>query len=137
MGWSVAREIGLTHHRTHYSIKGYTLVTPLSGDSTYLLNMQGCVVHRWQYETIAPQFAKLLPNGNLAVLGTDKSLLPPGPNESGTGNAMPPLDRHVRRLGGNASTLLEMDWDGNIEKIKDRRITTKELTNNGIKKFNK
>ena len=33
--------------------------------------------------------------------------------------------------------LLSMDWDSNIEKIKDRRITTKELTNNGIKKFNK
>ena len=33
--------------------------------------------------------------------------------------------------------LLSMDWDSNIEKIKDRRINTKELTNDGIKKFNK
>lgn len=110
MGWSVARPIGLTHHRKEYSIKGYTLITPLAGYSTYLLDMQGRIVHEWKHNFIQPQFAKLLPNGNLAVLGTHKSLLlPPNavPNSPSSS-----LEAHVRRQGGAASTLQELDWDG-------------------------
>tara|TARA_Y100000590_G_scaffold443470_1_gene572963 strand:+ start:29 stop:1198 length:1170 start_codon:yes stop_codon:yes gene_type:complete len=112
MGWSVVRPTGLTHHRKEYSIKGYTLITPLAGYATYLLDMQGHIVHEWKHNFILPLFAKLLPNGNLMVIGTHKSLSPPHqPSSERTSHS---LGNHVRQLGGAASTLQELDWDGNL-----------------------
>ena len=49
MGWSTYRKPGLTHHYSARSWKGYTLVTATAGDATYLLSMDGQIVHRWYY----------------------------------------------------------------------------------------
>jgi hypothetical protein len=44
---------------------GYTLVFPLSSTKTYLIDMQGRVVHTWQSKYMAGQEAYLLENGHL------------------------------------------------------------------------
>jgi hypothetical protein len=110
MGWSPYRSMGLTHHEAAQSFKGYTLVTPTGSDSAYLLGMDGRIVHRWRFTTIRPGYGKLLPNGNLLMRGVDVALPPPPPPDA------PPLpfEQQVRRLGANATHLLEVDWDGNV-----------------------
>ena len=40
MGWSLFRPTGLTHRNADFS-GGYTLVTPIGGDATYLLDEDG------------------------------------------------------------------------------------------------
>ena len=112
MGWSINRPTGLTYHRPQQSVKGYTLVTPQGGDSTYLLDMDGRIVHRWRFEGIRPGYGRLLPNGNLLLRGVDAST-PPPPRDEPT-KPPPPFERHVRRLGGNATQLWEVDWDGEL-----------------------
>jgi hypothetical protein len=47
------------------ALQGYTLVFPLSSTKTYLVDMQGRVVHQWQSKYMAGQDAYLLENGNL------------------------------------------------------------------------
>jgi hypothetical protein len=112
MGWSAYRATGLTHHQPTQTFKGYTLVTPAGGDATYLLDMDGRIVHRWRLTGIRPFYSRLLPNGNLLTLGTDLNL--PPPPQTPFDQPPPPFSQHVRRLGGNGSTLQERDWDGNV-----------------------
>ena len=114
MGFSAVRPTGLTWHVPQRSIKGYTLITPMNGTSTYLLDMDGRVVHRWEFDAtqIKPGYAKLLPNGRLLMRATDARLPRPPSAEEFT-KPPPPLEDHVRRLGGNGRLLLEFDWDGN------------------------
>ena len=45
MGWSVNRPTGFTYHRTGLSTKGYTLFTPHGDHKTYLIGMDGQIVH--------------------------------------------------------------------------------------------
>ena len=107
MGWSPFRPTGLTFHQPSKSLKGYTLITPINDDSTYLLDIAGRVVHRWTYTDIRPFYARLLENGNLLTLGTDKSVVvPPAPTTT------PAFEAAIRRIGGNGTHLVELDWDG-------------------------
>ena len=55
----------LIYHDKNKSFKGYTLFAPMPGDATYLIDMEGNVVHTWK----KLQNPKLLENGNL--LGID------------------------------------------------------------------
>jgi len=110
MGWSQFRKTGLTHHERSKSIKGYTLVSPLSGDSTFLVDMDGLVVHRWRFEGFRVFKPELLPNGNLLMLCNDASIPVPTP-PPGT---VIPFEQNLRRLGGACTHLLEVDWDGNL-----------------------
>ncbi len=112
MGWSPYRKTGLTHHQPAHSCKGYTLLTPTGGDSTFLLDMDGRIVQRWRFSTIRPFYARLLENGRLLAFGTDSSLPPP---------ERPPFDQpqpewpaRARLLGGGGTHLLELDWDGAV-----------------------
>src|SRR4051794_4131591 len=111
MGWSPFRKLGLTYHMPSASAKGYTLVTPMGGDSSYLIDMDGRIVHRWRWTGLrAAIYAQLLPNGGLLAMGTDVATPPP----AGSGPAGDiPFEQHVRRIGGNANRLVEYDWDGN------------------------
>lgn len=111
MGWSSAQELGLTLHRPQDSYKGYTLIAPLGGDSVFLIDIDGRFVHRWRFDDFEPQSTMLLDNGNLFVLGLEQGLRPDDrPPEVG---ALPePFERIVRRLGGNASAVREVSWDG-------------------------
>ncbi|MGI9599388.1 MAG: aryl-sulfate sulfotransferase [Acidimicrobiales bacterium] len=112
MGWSVARPTGLTFHRPNLSTKGYTLVTPGSDRSAYLLDIDGRVVHRWTFDTIRPGYGRLLDNGNLLMSGSDPTL--PEPPEDEPTKPPLPFERHITRLGGYHTTLLEVDWDGEV-----------------------
>ena len=67
MGWSAKQGTGLTFHDPERSVTGYTLVTPMSGDGSYLIDIAGRIVHRWQFEDFVSGYAKLLPSGNLLV----------------------------------------------------------------------
>ncbi len=111
MGWSAFRQTGLTHHDAARSVKGYTLVTPISMNSTYLLDMSGQIAHAWHYPDFTGFYARLMPNGNLLLLATDRSLGPPPEVPERT---IPPFETTIRRIGGNATHLLELDWDGNV-----------------------
>lgn len=109
MGWSPFRKTGLTFHQPSGSVKGYTLLTPNNGDALYLIDMAGQIVHRWRVPSLRVFYGRLLPTGNLLVLGTDAALapveIPPG--------TVPPFETNIRRIGGNATHLMELDWDGN------------------------
>jgi len=111
MGWSTTQQFGLTHHRPQLSYKGYTLVVPLSGDSVFLVDLDGRFVHRWNFEGFVPGKSELLENGNLLVMGVDRALRPAGPPPE-IGEPAEPFETRVRRLGANASKLLEVTWDG-------------------------
>lgn len=111
MGYSAYRRTGLTHHHPQRSFKGYTVIAPQGGDSAYVLDMGGRIVHRWRFTDLKPFNARLLDNGNLAVLGTETKFGPQGPRVPGA--ALPAdLNERVRGFGGNASVLREVDWDG-------------------------
>ena len=112
MGWSVNRPTGLTFHRPGLSTKGYTLLTPHGDTSTYLIDIEGRIVHRWVFSHIKPGYGRLLNNGNLLMTGSDVNLPTPPPDEPT--KPPPPFEVHVTRLGGYHTTLVEMDWDGNI-----------------------
>ncbi|HYW86724.1 MAG TPA: hypothetical protein VFB50_03090, partial [Chloroflexota bacterium] len=112
MGWSAQRKTGLTVHTSARSFKGLTLLTPLGGEATLLLDMDGRVVHRWRQPGYRVFHAELLPSGNLLALVTDTALLPAP--ETPFDQPPPVFDRHVRRLGGNASHLRELDWDSRL-----------------------
>ncbi len=111
MGWSVNRPTGLTFHRPDRSTKGYTLLTPHGDTSAYLIDLQGRVVHRWTFTHIKPGYGRLLSNGNLLMTGEDVNLPKPPPDEPT--KPPPPFERHITRLGGYHTTLIEVDWDGN------------------------
>jgi hypothetical protein len=112
MGWSPFRKTGLTYHQPAQSYKGYTLITPSGGDASFLLDMDGRIVHTWRYRDIRPGYARLLPNGNLLARGVDRSLPPPQPVPPGS--PPPPFEQHVRRLGAASTHLQELDWEGNV-----------------------
>jgi hypothetical protein len=112
MGWSINRPTGLTFHRPGLSTKGYTLLTPHADTCTYLIDMAGRVVHRWKFTHVEPGYGRLLDNGNLLMTASDVNLPAPPPDEPT--KAPPPFAQHVTRLGGYHTTLVEMDWDGNV-----------------------
>ena len=111
MGYSAFRRTGLTHHHPQRSFKGYTVITPLGGNSTYVLDMGGRIVHRWRFDDIKPSYARLLDNGNLAVLAVDKKFLLEGARPPGAELPVE-LKARVRGFGGNATVLREVSWDG-------------------------
>jgi Arylsulfotransferase (ASST) len=110
MGWSSFRQTGLTYHDPSRSVKGYTIVTPNAGDATYLIDMSGQIAHSWRYPQLRGFYGRLLPSGNLLVLGTDSSVRPPDIPE----RTVPSFDANIRRIGGNATHLIELDWDSNV-----------------------
>jgi hypothetical protein len=88
VGFSPFRQTGLTHSDSR-SVGGYTLVTPIAGDSTFLLDDAGCVVHRWQPTGVQPGYGYLLPGSHLLLVGVSVSA-------------------STARLGA----LVELDWEG-------------------------
>ena len=109
MGWSAFRKTGLTHRGATAS-KGYTLVSPMTGSDTYLIDMSGQVVHRWRFEGFRLIYSRLLPNGNLLTLAGDESLPVPvmAPGQA------PTFEEQVRMTGGVATHLIESSWDGGV-----------------------
>ena len=88
------RELGLLEYEKDQAQEGYTLIAPVQGESIYLINMTGHVVHQWTLPEKLGSLAYLLPNGHLltACLTIDG----------------PPI---VEGKGGH---LMEFDWNGNL-----------------------
>ena len=85
---------GVLHYDPEYATPGYTIFTPLGLPNTYLINMQGEIVHSWDLPNDVGNYAYLLENGNLlAAIRTEE-----GP----------------ARLPAAGGHLIEYDWDGNI-----------------------
>ena len=78
------------------AFQGYTLVAPLNGKKTYLIDMQGRVVRAWESKYTAGQEAYLLENGHLLRAAT--------------------LDNRERLFGGagQGGRVQEFDWDGHL-----------------------
>ena len=94
MGRSEHLPVGLTHHTASAAWPGYTLVVTNRGDQAVLVDMEGRPCHRWRYDE-GISYAYLLPNGNLLCRPT------------ATGDV-----EMVKGLGGSASAIVELDWDG-------------------------
>ena len=112
MGWSLHRPPGLTTHNGAYSFKGYTLLTPIGGDSVYLIDMQGQVVHRWRFAEVRPEYAYFTDQGRLLL-----RCLPTAPPDAKFKPASEddppmPLEERARLLPSNYRFLREVDWDG-------------------------
>ena len=66
---AVAPTVGLLLNEPE-AFGGYTLINTVGSKTTYLINDQGAVVHRWKLGVNA-LFARLLENGNLLVQGEE------------------------------------------------------------------
>lgn len=73
---------------------GYTLVAPLSDTKTYLIDMDGNVVHDWTANLQAGAEAELMENGHLLRAGN--------------------MGNNTFSAGGRGGRLTEFDWDGNV-----------------------
>ena len=95
MGYSSFRPTGVTFHDHDRAFDGYTLFTTLSGDTTYLVDMEGELAHAWRPTApLRPYYGYLLPGGNLLL-------------RCSTGQERWPL-------GGASSAIVELDWDGQV-----------------------
>lgn len=87
-------QTGLTVNESK-ATAGFTLYSPLWGKVTYLLNMEGEVVHQWDLPNMPGGYARLLPNGNLFYATYTEG----GPPFKG---------------GAKGGLMREVDWDGNV-----------------------
>ena len=56
---------GVLRYSSEKAFDGYTLVSPGFSNTSYLLDMEGNVVHKWVTPYTPGLYAELLPNGNL------------------------------------------------------------------------
>lgn len=77
------------------SYGGYTLFAPMINcKTTYLIDMEGYLVHKWESEYTPGFYAMLLPNGNLLRGGV--------------------LKNTPTAIGGTAGIVQEIDWNGKV-----------------------
>ncbi len=72
---------------------GYTFFATMYGKDAWLIDMRGEVVQHWEMKHMPGPYGRLLDNGNVLWQGR-------GPNA-------------IEGFGGNATELVEVDWDGN------------------------
>ncbi|HWY88915.1 MAG TPA: aryl-sulfate sulfotransferase, partial [Gemmataceae bacterium] len=68
------------------ALQGYTLMSPFVSPNTYLVDMQGRVVHTWKTDSSVALSAMLLENGHLlrpGSIGGDANIFGPGPGVGG------------------------------------------------------
>lgn len=93
---------GVLKYNKFKAYNGYTLFSPNMSKTTYLIDMEGYAVHKWESEHYPGAHSVLLPDGNLLRGGT--------PN---LGKGGVPRDSPVG-MGGAAGLVQELDWDGNV-----------------------
>ncbi|MBN2446317.1 MAG: aryl-sulfate sulfotransferase, partial [Phycisphaerae bacterium] len=99
------REAGVTEHKPG-TCDGHTLLAPMMSKTTYLIDIQGNVVHTWESEYAPGQSVYLLDNGHLLRTANVRG------NQSFGG-------------GGTGGGVEEFDWDGNLVwsyKYSDKRV---------------
>ena len=68
---SLVGPTGVLKYDADKSYGGYTLFSPMINcKTTYLIDMEGNIVHQWDTEYGPGAYAMLLPNGNLLRAGT-------------------------------------------------------------------
>jgi hypothetical protein len=72
---------------------GYTFFATMYGKDAWLIDMEGNVVHNWKMKQMPGPYGKLLENGNVLWQGRG-------------------IDA-IEGFGGNATELVEVDWEGN------------------------
>ena len=85
---------GVLKYKQGEAFEGYTLLTPNIATKTWLVDMNGNVVHEWTSKYTAGLHAELLPNGNLlraGNLGKDRPC----------------------RFGGSGGIIQEFSWTEN------------------------
>ena len=87
-------QTGIIEHNSNKAYAGATLFSPLFYKVTYLIDLNGKVLHEWQLDGIPGAYAYLLPNGNLLAA----TLTPGGPDG----------------LYAKGGKIQELDWDGNV-----------------------
>ena len=92
---SIRGATGLLKYDAAKAFQGYTLIPPNEDKTTYLVDMEGYIVHTWPSQYTPGQHAILLQNGNLLRGGRL-----PDP---------PPV-----KFGGAGGIVQEIDWNGNV-----------------------
>ena len=85
---------GVLHYNPQKTYDGYTLLAPNSCKKTYLIDMEGNVVHTWKSRYNPGLYAELLPNGNLLR------------------GARPPYK--YCGISGVGGLVQEIDWNGKV-----------------------
>ncbi len=86
---------GVLKYNSERSYGGYTLFAPMANcKTTYLIDMEGNVVHKWESEYTPGAYAMLLPNGNLLRGGV--------------------MNKKPAAIGGAGGVVQEIDWDGKV-----------------------
>jgi hypothetical protein len=75
--------------------QGYTLLSPLQSRTTFLIDMNGTVVHSWETDSTPSSIARLLENGNLLRAGA-------------LANAP------IGGVAGGGGRIQEFTWDGEL-----------------------
>ncbi len=111
--WPSVYPTGTTRYDPDQAFNGYTLFSPMDGPrgadsmykksgASYLIDMNGNVVHSWKLPFPPGLHAVLLPDGHLLAAGRTAEKRPGKIDYVGLG------------LDGCAGWLYELDWDGNI-----------------------
>jgi hypothetical protein len=85
---------GVIRYSSEKAFDGYTLVSPGFSKTSYLLDMEGNVVHKWVTPYTPGLYAELLPNGNLL--------------RGGRLTGLPVM------FGGSSGIVQEIDWNGKV-----------------------
>jgi len=86
---------GVLKYEKGKSYGGYILFAPMVDcKTTYLIDMEGNVVHKWESEYTPGAYAMLLPNGNLLRGGV--------------------MNKQPASIGGAGGIVQEIAWDGKI-----------------------
>ena len=89
------KTVGLILNDSSKSFKGYTLFAPLKSTKTYLIDMNGMLVHSWTSSYSPGQSVRLLPDGNLL--------------RTAMVQASNPFTQ-----GGVGGRVEKIDWNGNL-----------------------
>ena len=83
---------GLTLHMEGKATPGFTLFSPLYRHETYLIDLEGEIVHQWRHSDRIGSYARLLANGNLLSSldggATPEGILPHDPHFLDNGHLM-------------------------------------------------
>ena len=98
--------------KTDMATPGYVKFSPSFGTDTYLMDLDGKIVHKWPGELSTMLSSYLFENGNLLRLERDENF-------------------PVFAFGGQAGVIREYDWDGNL--VWDYKLANaKELIHHDI-----
>lgn len=91
---SLIQPTGVLQYNKEKAYDGYTLYSTVNSKTTFLIDMEGYIVHTWEHDTRAGRYVYMLENGNILRGGV--------------------REPQYTFLGGEGGVIQEIDWDGNI-----------------------